>query len=545
MARVLVKSIAVPAYNEATTAWTLGTAGVSATQTFNGGTFKYNDGGTKAVRFNMDTVDGADDYRILISSGGGAGPARGAYVEMHGNEFSSTPGKILWESGSSASGTAVAWQVNVGASSIIGHSIDGNGLNTIGASGGAQLHAINGQRVTLTGNAANAATIRFVNSVADAYIGPDNATVLTGSTDAFVIASTFPGGIRFSSSGFNIHGKLVQGTWTLGTQGTANAATPNYTYLGVASTTQQEDSRLYVHVPINTGSRSVLSLTANTTNEVHTYASFGIAIGNGGDATWAGDLLINTASAGVINQIGKGSSSGAWTFGSATATANIKHIFQGTGVANFHTTLMVQGSPALNSLSVLAAGNAGSEFCALIHDRNITESFLWVTKGGAATFRFVSTTNNSWTSLLTSQAGYLECGSFNVNTGAWKLGADSGTQTHTANGSLVVGSGGSTAIYGGNSAAASVSAAASITITSVGSKATGLLVVRDGTLGSTALIFISSNGTAAVVSNPDSMAISGTSGANQIWVSSNGTTTITITNQYGTARLICATLYGI
>ena len=42
--------------------------------------------------------------------------------------------------------------------------------------------------------------------------------------------------------------------------------------------------------------------------------------------------------------------SAAWTFGSATATANIKHIFKGTGVANFHTTLMVQGSPALNSL---------------------------------------------------------------------------------------------------------------------------------------------------------------------------------------------------
>jgi hypothetical protein len=99
---------------------------------------------SKAIRFQANTVDGTDDYRLLISSGGGAGPNRGAYVEMHANEFAATPGRVLWESGSAASGTAIAWQVNVGASSIVGHQIDGNAVSFIGPAAGAVVHEMRG-----------------------------------------------------------------------------------------------------------------------------------------------------------------------------------------------------------------------------------------------------------------------------------------------------------------------------------------------------------------------------------------------------------------
>jgi len=144
MARVLVKSIAVPSYDEATGVWTLGLVGVAKTHTIHSN-LQFGDGGTKAFRIQANTVDGTDDYRVLISSGGAAGPNRGAYLEMHGNEFSSTPGRILWESGSSASGTAVAWQVNVGASSVLGHSINGNGLSVIGPTG--SLGTVTGHQI--------------------------------------------------------------------------------------------------------------------------------------------------------------------------------------------------------------------------------------------------------------------------------------------------------------------------------------------------------------------------------------------------------------
>lgn len=140
---------------------------------------KFNDNGTKAVSFNMDTTDGADDYRLLISSGGAAGPNRGAYVEMHGNEFSSTPGRILWESGTTASGTNNAWQVNVGASSVGGHGIDGNGSNTFGPSGAGPsvLHQFNGKtkRTILSGN--HSSNIGTLTLNGDIYLA--NITVAT------------------------------------------------------------------------------------------------------------------------------------------------------------------------------------------------------------------------------------------------------------------------------------------------------------------------------------------------------------------------------
>ena len=147
------------------------------------------------------------------------------------------------------------------------------------------------------------------------------------------------------------------------------------------------------------------------------------------DATWS------------ATEVGGFNSAGAWAFGSGTATSNIQHIFQGTTGTGRHTTLMVQGSASANSLSVLAAGTQSSEYCALIFDRNISETFLWANKSGSAKFRFVSTTDNSWTSLLTSQAGYLECGSFNVNTGAWTFGSNTGTADSQHNYNTYTGSG--------------------------------------------------------------------------------------------------------
>jgi len=131
---------------------TAGTQTIAGDKTFTGTStiftsqiFMNDTASSKAIRFQANTVDGTDDYRLLISSGGGAGPGRGAYVEMHGNEFSSTPGRVLWESGSAASGSAIAWQVNVGASSVLGHSINGNGLSVIGPTG--SLGTVTGHQI--------------------------------------------------------------------------------------------------------------------------------------------------------------------------------------------------------------------------------------------------------------------------------------------------------------------------------------------------------------------------------------------------------------
>ena len=276
----------------------------------------------------------------------------------------------------------------------------------------------------------------------------------------------------------------------------------------------------------------IYALASTTTAKISTDASaaraFTLQVAPAGtintQITWADAVVATSAGACTLGPVGGTYTASPVTIGSSTTTSGSYALITMSSTAASRNSIEWYSASTLkgrigsdNPGNNLVTGSSAGDFCIVSNSQNI----LFSGDNG----------NNIHGKMTTA--------------GAWKWGADSGTQTHTANGSLVVGSGGSTAIYGGNSAAASVSAAASITITSVGSKATGLLVVRDGTVGSTALIFISSNGTAAVVSNPDSMAISGTSGANQIWVSSNGTTTITITNQYGTARLICATLYGI
>ena len=257
MARVLVKSIAVPSYDEATGVWTLGLVGVAKTHTIHSN-LQFGDGGTKAFRIQANTVDGTDDYRVLISSGGAAGPNRGAYLEMHGNEFSSTPGRILWESGSSASGTAVAWQVNVGASSVLGHSINGNGLSVIGPTGSLGTvtgHQIYGPVLSQISSAipqmsisaadrgyigcniyldsAGGAKRSIVNAVGYSFLQLDRSATSTdtcfrvvanndtqtngvaGATvttnEKTVIEATFGGALKFGPSGASNQGILLQG----------------------------------------------------------------------------------------------------------------------------------------------------------------------------------------------------------------------------------------------------------------------------------------------------------------------------------------------
>lgn len=180
---------------------------------------KLTDNGTKAVRITTSTVDGADDNRLQISSSGAAGPSRGAYVEMKGNEFSSDPGKILWESGTAASGTALAWQVNVGASSINGHSIDGNGNSVFGPTSGiTQNHVFYGQTVSFTAN--NAATTIFhnyTNTALRAQVGVNGTTgkiISVGSTNAYTIACA--SGIEFGDLSNNLYGSMLNGVWTFG-----------------------------------------------------------------------------------------------------------------------------------------------------------------------------------------------------------------------------------------------------------------------------------------------------------------------------------------
>lgn len=49
-----------------------------------------------------DTADGSDNKRLFFISSGAAGTDRGAYFAVHGNEFSSNPGALIFNNGSGA-----------------------------------------------------------------------------------------------------------------------------------------------------------------------------------------------------------------------------------------------------------------------------------------------------------------------------------------------------------------------------------------------------------------------------------------------------------
>lgn len=59
-------------------------------------------GGTGIIRSN--TSDGADNKRVIITGGGAASNSRGAYINLHGNEYASDPGKIFIVAGLSSAG---------------------------------------------------------------------------------------------------------------------------------------------------------------------------------------------------------------------------------------------------------------------------------------------------------------------------------------------------------------------------------------------------------------------------------------------------------
>ena len=111
MARVLVKSIAVPAYNEATGTWTMGLAGNTSNSVV-----VVNNG-----YITSSTSDAADNKSMTISGGGGGtawNQNRGAGIVMQGNEVSGAEGEMVYYAGN-AGGTFsrhrwVASGINIG-----------------------------------------------------------------------------------------------------------------------------------------------------------------------------------------------------------------------------------------------------------------------------------------------------------------------------------------------------------------------------------------------------------------------------------------------
>jgi hypothetical protein len=97
MARVLVKSIAVPAYNEATGTWTMG-----LTANPSNSVIVVNNG-----YITSSTSDAADNRSMTISGGGGGtawNQNRGAGIVMQGNEVSGAEGEMVYYAGN-AGGT--------------------------------------------------------------------------------------------------------------------------------------------------------------------------------------------------------------------------------------------------------------------------------------------------------------------------------------------------------------------------------------------------------------------------------------------------------
>ena len=340
--------------------------------------------------------------------------------------------------------------------------VSAGGINatawTIGAITGAnQLHNINGTlRIIMSGSSGAGAH--------NAYSGVQflNGTSAAATQLPYMMSRT--GGAASTASALN---QVVEVESTLD-----SGTTPIYSIniglynIGTGAETNAS-TRPLLGIFKADGTTSVLSISAEgackfgstaAVNQTHTFQGKSCVVEL--KATGAGDAValdfysngsprcrIYTDNTGGLifykadfgTQVLSFDTAGAFTFGSASESANVKHIFKGSVGTGFHTTLMVQGSFSANSLSVLAAGTAGGEYTALIYDRNLGDSFLWVNRNGAPVFRFASTTTNTWSSLVSSMAGYLECGSFNVNTGAWSIGpgdAATAIQIQTINGKI-------------------------------------------------------------------------------------------------------------
>jgi len=97
----------------------------------NDGTDNFNIGvTTNKLTIKSTTSDGSDDTSILIDAGaGGESSSRGGYIEVHGNETSADPGKVIYQMGS-VSGSTHEFRKAGGNNAVVIDSTGSVGLGT-------------------------------------------------------------------------------------------------------------------------------------------------------------------------------------------------------------------------------------------------------------------------------------------------------------------------------------------------------------------------------------------------------------------------------
>ena len=124
----------------------------------NDGTDNFNIGvTTNKLTIKSTTSDGSDDTSILIDAGaGGESSSRGGYIEVHGNETSADPGKVIYQMGS-VSGSTHEFRKAGGNNAVTINSAGRVGILTAAPLSG--LHISDGTNAGSPQNANRAATL--------------------------------------------------------------------------------------------------------------------------------------------------------------------------------------------------------------------------------------------------------------------------------------------------------------------------------------------------------------------------------------------------
>jgi hypothetical protein len=425
MARVLVKSIAVPAYNEAAQTWTLGgTSGVLASHTIQAQTT-----GDYALKvLNTDTTNGASGLRV--SAGNGASSSSFTVSNYNNTiNFFTVDGSGAIVFGPPGSATSPQYSFRVGASNSFTIATGQIRIGNAHASGAQPIIASSTTDASKIGLYILAANTDAGGGIADMVLDARQSVGSQGSdfTTLTPIAFAFT---RFNST--TLGSIQRNGNFTFGTasivsdtfhivRGNCGIAFTNLSgAVGIGSNFNEGTTRNFNRLTTTTNG-AYLGFDANTT-AAQAALSFHVQPPGGSVGGTTGAIQ-----AGYINGLGE------WNFGTANEVVNVTHIFNGPrgNVSGDykHTILRVQGAAGQNSLAVLAAGSNAVSYTALIMDRSTVDSYLWFSQSNTNRFRFVTTTGDSWFTSgagLTGQAGYAEYGSI-AKLGGWTLGPTTGT----------------------------------------------------------------------------------------------------------------------
>jgi hypothetical protein len=125
--------------------------------------------------------------------------------------------------------------------------------------------------------------------------------------------------------------------FTVNTSEAMRITSNNQLLIGTTVTPASANTKLRVHLPINTSSENAIQISHNTNGANKAGAALGLSIGNGGEATNAADLTFHTASGGSLGERMRITSSGNVLVGTTSligdsSRLNISYNFTNSGV---------------------------------------------------------------------------------------------------------------------------------------------------------------------------------------------------------------------